>query len=285
MARYASGENQPLTHWKNFPIYLTTILTAVFVVALFVQIISPSLRFPWVALISCPMPFRPVWMVWRPFTYVLVGQMSLFTPFAIACFYWWSLGVETHLGRGILTKLLLLLALSGPVVGAVWWWGLKTPTLSVGSYEFTGGLLIAFATLYPNAEAWGWIPFKWFAFACIFCGSLMLLAQKEGPDWVALSQLWTACAVGFAYIRNAKELEYDDYESPLTRFKRVFARKPKFRVLPSPRAAAKSSAVEETSGDVDALLDKIAKSGMASLTPKERARLEKASETLRKDKR
>jgi hypothetical protein len=213
---------------------------------------------------------------------VLVGQMNLFTPFAILCFYWWSVGVETHLGRGILTKLLLLLALSGPVVGLVWWWGLGKETISMGSYEFTGGLLIAFAALYPNAEAWGWVPFKWFAFACIFCGSLMLLAGKE---WVALSQLWTACAVGFAYTRHAKELEYDDYESPWTRFKRVFARKPKFRVLPSPQAAMKSSAVEETSSDVDALLDKIAKSGIASLTPKERARLEKASETLRKDKR
>jgi hypothetical protein len=37
---------------------------------------------------------------------------------------------------------------------------------------------------------------------------------------------------------------------------------------------------------LDVLLDKIAKSGMGSLTPKERAQLEKAREALmRKDKR
>jgi hypothetical protein len=38
--------------------------------------------------------------------------------------------------------------------------------------------------------------------------------------------------------------------------------------------------------DTDALLDKIAKSGLASLTPKERSQLEKASQELsKKDRR
>jgi hypothetical protein len=43
---------------------------------------------------------------------------------------------------------------------------------------------------------------------------------------------------------------------------------------------------DEPPSELDVLLDKIAKSGMGSLTPKERTQLEKAREALmRKDKR
>ena len=52
-------------------------------------------------------------------------------------------------------------------------------------------------------------------------------------------------------------------------------------VLPSPDAQESDAA-----SDMDALLDKIAKSGIASLTAKERARLEAGrAELLKKDRR
>jgi len=284
MARYASGQNQPIRYWNNIPIYLTTILTAVFVITLITVVITSSAGIPLATWLVCPIPLYPAWTLWRLVTHVLITPLSFFTPFSILCFYWWSVGIETHLGRISLTKLLVLIALSGPAVGAVWWWGFGAQSVSVGNYAFTCGLLIAFATLYPAAEAWGWIPFKWLAFACVFCGSLMLLASR---DWIELSQLWAACVVGFAYINHAKELEYDDYESPMVRLKQFFRRKPRFRVMPSPRAAATSSYLQrdEAQSEVDALLDKIAKSGLGSLTAKERERLEKASASMRKDQR
>ncbi len=283
MARYASGQNQPITYWNNLPIYLTTILTAVFVASLIIIVVASSMGLPLANWLTFPMPLIPAWSLWRLVTHILIVPLSFFTPFSIICFYWWSVGVETHLGRAILSKLLLALALTSPAIGAIWWWGLGVRSVSEGNYAFTGALLIAFATLYPNAEAWGWIPFKWLAFACVFCASLMFMIPH---DWVGLSQLWAACAVGFAYISHAKELEYDDYESPAIRFKRLFRRKPKFRVLPSARTAPTSLEADAAPNDLDMLLDKIAKTGMASLTAKERARLEKAREALmRKDQR
>ena len=63
----------------------------------------------------------------------------------------------------------------------------------------------------------------------------MLLAAH---DWLGIAELWISCAVGFGYIRHAKELEYEDYESPLVRLKQVFRRKPKFRVVPSPSTSS-----------------------------------------------
>jgi hypothetical protein len=232
------------------------------------------------------MPLDPPWWLWRLFTYAFIQRISFFSPFSILFFYWVSVGIETHLGRIVLTRLLVGLALVPPAVAAVWWWAFDHSSIvdgNTGSYMLLGGLIVAFATLYPNAETWGLIPFKWMAFACIVCGSLMLFA---GRQWFELTQLWASCLGGFLYIRQAKEVEYDDYVSPLVRLKQFFRRKPKLRVLPSPQTPWRRPITNEPPSDLDVILDKISKSGMDSLTPKERSQLQKAREALiRKEQR
>ena len=282
MARYHSGNHQPLTTWNNIPIYLATILCAVFAAGFVLIAVLGSMRSPLVESLAFEMPLDPAWSLWRIFTYVIVNRISFFTPLGIMCFYSWGVGIETHLGRAILARLVALLVVTAPAVCAVWWL-IGARTGAMGDYAFFGGILVAFATLYPTTEAWGWIPFKWLAFACIVCGSLMLLAEHNFP---ALTQLWATCAVGFGYIRHAKELEYDDYQSPLARLGKLFERKPKFRVLPTPTTPRRRDLGEADEVEsIDPLLDKIARSGMASLSAKERARLEKAREALmRKDR-
>ncbi|HSI10689.1 MAG TPA: DUF6576 domain-containing protein [Chthoniobacter sp.] len=229
------------------------------------------------------MPLEPAWSLWRLFTYTLIQQPSFFTLFSLFFFYWFSAGIETHLGRGVLTRLLILLVLIPPAVAAIIYWTLHVGGSAVGGYSLTCGLLVAFATLYPNTEAMGWIPFKWATFACIFFGSLMFLISH---DMVGLTELLLSCAAGFAYIRHAKEAEYDDHVSPFSRVKELFRRKPKFRVVPAPSTASYHETLNEPASEMDTLLDKIAKSGMSSLTTKEKATLERAREALiRKDQR
>lgn len=285
MARYNSSPTQPLGHWNNLPIYLTTILSAVLAVGLIGTAVMNASEPQFLRLFVFAMPLDPVWWIWRVVTYVLISPVSFFSPFAILFFYWVAVGIETHLGRPVLTKLLLLLALTPPAVAAVWWWGFGHSSIISGENMLLGGLIVSFATLYPNADAWNWIPFKWMAFACIACGTFMLMGAHQ---WFEIAQLWASCLAGFLYIRQAKEVEYDDYQSPLTRVKQLFRRKPKLRVLPSPRTSAYEAAVvaSEPASEIDTLLDKIAKSGMSSLTAKEKATLEKAREALiRKDQR
>ena len=283
MARYLSGPTLPLGKWNGLPIYLTTIITALFVAGLVATAILTSLGSPLLGLFVFGMPLQPPWTLWRLFTYVFIGPINFFTPFSIFFFYWMSVGIETHLGRQVLTRLLVLLVLVVPAVAAFWWWGLglSTSTIGVYNYMLNSGLLVAFATLYPNTEAFGWVPFRWIAFACIFCGSLMLMAEHS---WDGIAQLWISCAVGFGYIRHAVELEHDDYESPVVRVKQLFRRKPKLRVMPSPSTSQYRAVLDEPASELDVLLDKIAKSGMSSLTAREKATLEKAREALiRKD--
>jgi hypothetical protein len=284
MARYLSGPTQPYGKWNGIPIYLTTILTAALVIGI---IATTVLMASGAGLIlnafAFTMPLEPAWSLWRLFTYTLIQQPSFFTLFSLFFFYWFSAGIETHLGRGVLTRLLILLALIPPAVAAVVYWTLHVSGAAFGGYTLTCGLLVAFATLYPNAEAMGWIPFKWATFACIFFGSLMFLISH---DMVGLAELWISCAVGFGYIRQAKEAEYEDYESPFMRVKQLFRRKPKFRVVPAPSNSSYRETLNQPESELDTLLDKIAKSGMDSLTAREKATLQKAREALiRKDQR
>jgi hypothetical protein len=285
MARYYSGPTQPLGTWNNIPIYLATILTAALGVGFIGSVILVSAGGEsLLSLLIFSIPMMPSWSVWRLFTYVLVDQIDFFTPFSIAFFYWFAAGIETHLGRPVLVRLLISLLLVPVAFGAVLWWGREISTSTAGIFLLTSGMLVAFATLYPNTEAWGWIPFRWMAFACIFCGSLMLLRRP-----IELAELWASCAVGFVVIRQSKEAEYDDYESPLLRVKQFFRKKPKLRVMPPPPVGSRyrdTPPAAEPASELDALLDKIAKSGMASLTAKEKAQLERAREALlRKDQR
>lgn len=284
MARYLSGPTQPYGKWNGIPIYLTTILTAALVVGILVTTILMASGAGLVLnAFAFTMPLEPAWSLWRLFTYTLIQQPSFFTLFSLFFFYWFSVGIETHLGRGVLTGLLVLLSLIPPAVAAVIYWTLHVPGAAFGGYSLTCGLLVAFATLYPNTEAMGWIPFKWATFACIFFGSLMFLVSH---DMAGLAELWISCGAAFAYIRQAKEAEYDDHVSPFSRVKELFRRKPKFRVVPAPSTATYHEKLNEPASELDTLLDKIAKSGMGSLTAREKATLEKAREALlRKDQR
>jgi len=285
MARYSSySNNTPLTTWNNVPIYLTTILTGCFALGLLFSLLA-GLGIT-MALFGAPIPLHPLWSVWRLFTYILVDRVSYFTLFSIAFFYWACLGIETHLGRPALVRLLVMLVLMNPLVSLLWYWIAHQPSENIGAYTFLAGLITSFATLYPNSEGWFGLPFKWIAAASIFLGVIVIV--REGT-MIELVQLLACCAAGFAFINHAKEMEYDDAIPFTTRIKNLFPRKKaKFRVLPDPESTPVRRPVVESADDVemDALLDKIAKNGMASLTAKERSRLEKGREALlKKDKR
>jgi hypothetical protein len=144
-------------------------------------------------------------------------------------------------------------------------------------YEILAALFIAFATLYPNLEYFGWVPVKYVAFACLAISALSFVGER---DWVGFSVLLADCAAAFGLVRYMKlggSVEFGDFARKLNPFRR----RPKFRVLPSsgtPARASGSASIES----VDAILDKIAKSGFASLTAQERDQLESAREALMK---
>jgi hypothetical protein len=194
------------------------------------------------------------------------------------CLYSWGVQVEQHLGRARFLTLFACLVLVQPVIATLWWLTLGARVALGGNYEIVAALLIAFATIYPNIEYFGWIPLKWFAFACFAIGSLMYFPPH---DWVGLSILWATCAVAFGYIRSLQHGVSFDWTEKIGK---LFRPRPRLSVVPRDPTASGAGAFRENPRDpvasIDAILEKISRSGMASLTTRERATLEKAREKL-----
>ena len=287
MARYTSRDTEPLAKWRGVPIYLTTILAALLVVGFLGSAFLKAARSPLLEALAFHTPVAS-WKGWLSvLTYPFVSEVNFFTPFTIICFYWWAAGIETHLGRAPLVRLLLLLTLTPVVSDVVLSYALKMNNVLAGDYIITIGLLVAFATLYPNAEWIGWVPFKYLAFACILCGSLMFVAERA---WLGVASLWLVCLASFSYLRGAIDREYDDYVPLGARVRAWFRRTPKLRIVqrrrdPEEPLTRGDFENDEPESEMDALLDKIARNGLASLSPNERARLELAREELLKKDR
>jgi hypothetical protein len=98
-------------------------------------------------------------------------------------------------------------------------------------------------------------------------------------DYVGLTALLVTVGFAYAFVR----FEQGRFHLPTLRLP-SFSRRPKLRVLPNPIPGAErvDEEEDESMSEVDVLLDKIAKSGIDSLTAKERKRLEKAREELMK---
>jgi hypothetical protein len=106
-----------------------------------------------------------------------------------------------------------------------------------------------------------------------------LLRLSPGND---LMVLWTSIGAAFLFVElNGAGPELIWWNAVKARF----APKPKFHVLPKPRARTSSSRSEseDTYTSIDPILDKISKSGIGSLTASERRQLDRERERLLKN--
>lgn len=277
-------DTQPITWWKRVPIYATGLLTALFAFGIVLCVVLGIGRFP------APFAFIPEAFLngalWQPLTYAFADNLHFFTPLGLLCFYSWAVEIEKFLGRARFFWLFGMLILAQPIICLLWWKaGFPPPPGALptgtqwGNYEIMAAMLIGFATLYPNVEyLFGWVPLKWFAFVCFTAGSLMHVGLR---DWFHLSLLWTECTIAFGYVRFLQRGGVVE----LPKVAGLFRRKPSLRVLPDPEPPPRRPREEDASdsmSEIDTLLDKIAQSGIGSLTRRERARLEKAREALLK---
>jgi len=278
---FGKRDTMPLTWLGRVPLYATTILVALLVAGTIATVLLDSARATGAlaALEFDPESFWKKGYLWQVFTFPLLNLPSFFYLFGLLFVYWCGIGIETYLGRRVFLRLLLLLCLV-PVLTASACWYAGSNTRIFGDLMLTIGLFIAYATLYPNAELWSWIPMKWVAFACIVLQSLTFFPAHA---WNQLAVFLCSLAAVHFYTR---------YEQGHWSFPRLPwpHRKPRFRVVPredGPRRSIPRQEMleDEPDSEVDRLLEKIARSGLASLTARERTQLEKAREALLKKER
>jgi hypothetical protein len=224
--------------------------------------------------------------VWRLFSYVLWNPPTLSFALELLMLWWFGRELESFFGRRTFLKLcagiVLMPALAGVAAGPL------LPTQWIGlPGDFA--LFVAFATMAPNVLLLFGVSAKWTALIFL---SVQVLSFAAAHAWGQLLHSLSSAAFAFGYIRMQQGL-WDFPQLPSFRFP---GKRPKLMVLKKvPVPAAVEAALPETVrmsapvddeasalASIDPLLEKISRSGIASLSADERARLELARAALLK---
>ena len=269
---YASSEDhQPVTWLHGHAIYAAHLVVLVFVASMvgttIVMALDADQAWFWLPFSSDAVLRGEVW---RIFTYGLWNLPGIWFAIDMVMIVWFGRELEKFFGRRSFLLLFGCLYLLSPALFTligVW----KPMTLSGETGAFA--LFIAFATLYPHATLFFGVLAKWLAAILVGIYTLMALSRR---DTVGLISLFTTVGFAFAYVRyHQGRLALPGpgllRSTPVHRPSRNGESRIRQRLAPGDDSAM---------ADMDALLDKIATSGIESLTPREKARLDAARERI-----
>ena len=272
----SDDDHRPVMWLRGHPVFAAHFIVLVFVVSMLVttvlQLSKLDALLAWLTFTNQGVIKGEIW---RIFTYGLVNVPSI--PFVIDMFMivWFGRELEKSFGRRGFLGLYAGIYLLPPLLFTA-----LAPWLPAAFAGEAGALalFVAFATLYPEAMMLFNLLAKWVALVLVGIYTLMALSAH---NWQQLISLWAAVGFAYAFVRH--------HQGRLALPKFNFSpSKPQLRALPDPkpRKISRAKPVKDTTmAEIDALLDKIAQSGISSLTANEREKLETARENLRKSKR
>lgn len=272
---FGPRDGQPITWWGRIPVYATTWLVVIHTAAFFFVALAnpfgysellPSLFFSTDGVLGH-------FQVWQIVTYAFIPQISLWFLIEMLMLYFFGQEVEKFLGRQMFLTLYAILVVAPPfflILAGIF--GHSSVLAGAGAAHFA--VFVAFAAIAPGALLLFGIAAKWFAVGFFVFNSVILLSML---DWTRLSALWLDVAATLLFLRGCgvRSLQW---ELPARRVRRATNRampmpgregKPRLRVTPRDPVDA-----------IDPILEKISTHGLHSLTPAERARLEKARAAL-----
>ena len=274
-----SDDYRPVTWMGRYPVDVTAMLVGVHVVCAIVTAFLFAIGQAGVvnyAMFDSTAVFHG--QVWRLITYAFLHQPSggALLLFAIEMYMLFFFGreVERFLGRRAYIWLYALLLVVPVLILEVWGLLHHTPTAFSGSSALHFAVFAAFVTIYPNVQFFLRIPAKW---VFVIFAAIATLSGLAAHDWQDLLVLWDSIAVAFIFIelRGAgPELTW------VNDFKARFRPKPKLYVVQ--KVSSRTVEPDDVYASVDPILDKIAKSGMGSLTETERKILDRARNRLLK---
>jgi hypothetical protein len=264
------GEARPVTWWRGHAVYVAHLVAAGLVVAMILTSLAlfagangalGALGFSSAAVLRGE--------VWRILSYGLVNPPSIGFALDVVMLIWFGREVEKALGRAWFLALCGSLWLLKPLLftAAGIWLG---TAFSGAALAFP--LFVAFATLFPGLPLLFNIPAKWAAVALVGIQALVALSARR---WDLLAELAAGCGFAWFFVRAVR----GGFALPRLRWSR---RRPVAKPAGPIRPVSVPAAPAPRAGmaEVDALLDKIAQSGIHSLTRDERARLEAARSDL-----
>ncbi len=211
--------------------------------------------------------------IWTLVTYPFVHdirQEGLWFGLEMLMFFWFGREVESAIGRrsyGLLYGALavipaLVLAGAGPLLGS---------SVLAGSGTISFAIFLSFCALHPGAQFFfAGLTAKWVGWILL---AIYSLASFAGRDWPGLLQLWLSSLFAVAWVRRGG-LEWPNLSLGKGRKKSAKG-----------KATAKKSPAVPVLEKVDAILDKISRDGIHSLTAAEKKQLEDArAKLLQKDR-
>jgi membrane associated rhomboid family serine protease len=211
--------------------------------------------------------------LWSLVTYPFVHDIraeGVWFALEMLMFFWFGREVESAIGRKPFAALYATLALlPALLLSALQPW-LGSAGLA-GSSTLSFAVFLAFCALHPGAQFFFGMPARWVGWVLLGVYSLTGFA---GRDWPGLVQLWSSSLLAVGWIRKG------GVEWPKISFSRGKKKAGKGKGV-----AAKKPTTLFSASKVDAILEKISKEGMESLTPGEKKLLEDArAKLLQKDR-
>jgi membrane associated rhomboid family serine protease len=271
-----SDDYRPVAWMGRYPIDVTTLLVATHIAFMVFACLLMTFHFDGVLNL---LQFDSAQVLhgafWQLVTYAFVHPPSGLIWFAIEMYMLFVFGreVERFIGQRAYIGLYVLLLLPPSIFLTIW--GLGERTGLSGSAALHFGIFVAFATIYPRVEMLLRITAKWVVLILAGVYTLQLLAYHV---WWEMAILWLSMGAAFLFIRLrgvGPELVWWD------NLKTRLQPKPKFHVVQKPNAR-RVVEPDDVYASVDPILDKIAKSGIGSLTAGERRALDRARNRLLK---
>jgi membrane associated rhomboid family serine protease len=234
---------------------------------------------------------------WTLLTNFFVHQGPFHIFFNMLSLYWFGQVIEEYLGSKRLVSLFLLGGLGGGVLfltmyNLLPYFQTQLNTSLIGASGAVFAVILGAATLLPDHTFFvfliGPVRLKYIAALCIIISMAQLVGPNAGGNLAHLA----GAMIGFGFIKSLKN--GNDWGKPIYAvgnfFQKIFTHKPAIQVPQRARATTtstnrryaqtndNSSVVIPNQDEIDAILDKISKSGYESLTREEKQKLYKASQ-------
>lgn len=277
------GQSEPLTWIGQMPVYLSTALAIVHAVCLVLSALALAMGFG--GFVS-HLPFSVLGavvghQVWQFITYAFTyNDSGAYLLVAIQIYMLAVFGgeVERFIGRRQFAFLYVALILAVPLFLTVVSFFFTTPSyvVSGAGSGASFAVFIAFALIYPRAQVFFGIEARWIALGLVVIYSLMFLASQS---WIGVGMFWVECGVALFWM--AKEGVQGMSLPSFSSFKSFAATRHSKRHLNVVRREIEPEKEDpDLHESIDPILDKIAKSGIGSLTRSEREKLERARVAL-----
>lgn len=300
-------DNQPLGHFRGFPLYLSTVLVITHVAALLLSGIVGMGRWAEHLVFAAPPSMLGGWeQIWRWVTYLFVNKPDIWFILDMVFLYVWGMRLEQAFGRKVFASLYIWLLFIPPVV-ALLLSAVGLPALLAGPTFSHFCLFLAFCFMEPQAPFF--VPHP--AFQAKYVGTVFFaisVVQYLGNrQYVWLAAFLANCLFTYLFLRR-KGLP-DRFEAITDAFQQALpkrrpsksppvhspgarnqrqgkasaARSPETLYEPKIKPHADLYPEKKAVRDIDALLEKIGREGLDSLTAEEREALQQASAKLKRD--